>query len=184
MAMNRHFAGILAVAAILAGCGHDDISAPQLTATAPSRADSREGSAGVVASARGHADIRYEFEADVHDAYSFAAIVRGDGSVSGQFEYRTRYRGLSVRVHGRVVCAVVAGNRARVGGVVTRSTFPEAMPPGHELTWSVTDNGEGKGSPDTASPLLGADAEAFCASGQPYLLESPQERGNIQVEAR
>jgi hypothetical protein len=75
----------------------------------------------------------------------------------------------------------VNGNRARAGGVVTHSSFPEAMPPGHELTWSVTDGGEGKGATDSASPLLGADAVAYCEFGLPYPLESPQQRGNIQV---
>ncbi|MDQ3516025.1 MAG: hypothetical protein M3403_04540 [Gemmatimonadota bacterium] len=145
---------------------------------------SKSPGGGEGSSAGGHADFRYEFGTEVRDTYSFSAKVSPGGDVHGNFEYRTRYSGQIVRVHGRVLCVTVTGNKARVGGIVTKSTFPEAIPPDHELTWSVTDNGEGKhGPPDSASPLLGTnDAEGYCKGGLPYPLETEQDRGNIQVK--
>jgi hypothetical protein len=129
----------------------------------------------------GHVDIASNIgDILIVDTYSFGAISH-DGRVKGQFELRARFLNVLIRAHGFVECVSVTGNHARIGGRVTQSTFPEGLPEGTELTWSVTDNGEGENdSPDTASMLLGNDAAAYCASGLSYQ-ESPLRRGNVQV---
>jgi len=133
-------------------------------------------------SVTGHVDIESTLgNVLIVDTYSFAAIGQKDGRVSGQFELRARYLNVLVRAHGFVECLFVTGNRARIGGKVTQSTFEAGLPEGTQLTWSVTDNGEGeKDPPDTASMLLGNDAAAYCALGLPYP-EFPLRRGNVQV---
>ena len=95
----------------------------------------------------------------------------------------TKYDDEDILASGEVICVTVTGNRARIGGVVQHSDFPEGIPVGSQLLWSVTDNGEGhKDEPDTASPLLGtANAASFCAAGAPAP-EFPVGRGNIQVK--
>jgi hypothetical protein len=132
--------------------------------------------------ASGSAEIRaFPFGTLVIDKYEFAAIRKPDGRVLGEFNLHGRNAGNRFKVRGDVECLNVSGNRARVGGVVRHSDFPEGIPVGTQLTWSVTDNGEGRNdSPDTASQLLGNDAAAYCAAGLPYP-EFPSERGNIQV---
>ena len=129
----------------------------------------------------GHVDIASKLgDVLIVDTYSFGAISH-DGRVKGQFELRARYLNVLVRAHGFVECLFVTGNQARIGGKVTQSTFEAGLPVGTQLTWSVTDNGEGaKDPPDTASMLLGNDAAAYCALGLPYP-ESPLRRGNAQV---
>jgi hypothetical protein len=133
-------------------------------------------------SVTGHADIASTLGTVlIVDTYSFAAIGHKDGRVSGQFELRAKYLNVTVRAHGVVECLFVTGNRARLGGRVTQSTFESGLPVGTQLTWSVMDNGEGgKDAPDTASMLLGNDAAAYCALGLPYP-EYPIRRGNVQV---
>ena len=129
----------------------------------------------------GHVDIASQVgDVLIVDTYSFGAISH-DGRVKGQFELRARFLNVLIRAHGFVECVSVTGNRARIGGKVTQSNFPEGLPEGTELTWSVTDNGEGAKDPaDTASMLLGNDAAAYCAAGLPYP-EFPLRRGNVQV---
>ena len=129
----------------------------------------------------GHVDIASKLgDVLIVDTYSFGAI-RHDDRVKGQFELRAKFLDVVIRAHGFVECVFVTGNRARMGGRVTQSTFPEGLPEGTELTWSVTDNGEGAKDPaDTASMLLGNDAAAYCAAGLPYP-EFPLRRGNVQV---
>lgn len=130
--------------------------------------------------AAGHADLSFEFGTTVVDQFSFIARETPSGRNNGQFEFRAKYQGVTVRAHGRVDCISVVGNKARIGGTVTHTTFPEGIAKDSQLTWSVTDHGEPGAGADTASPLLGAPAEAYCAAGLPYP-EFPIARGNIQV---
>lgn len=163
---------------IIIACTASVALAEQSPAAQPAPVDSM-GSVHIVS---GHADVTsIPFEQVVVDQYSFAAIRKSNGEVHGEFEFRAKYAGLVVRVHGSVECVTVSGNKARVGGRVRHSTF-DAIPAGSMLTWSVTDNGEGgKAKPDTASAMLGVpDAEAYCEFGLPYP-ETALRRGNIQV---
>ena len=136
-------------------------------------------------SVTGHVDIMASpFGIPALDKYSFAAIRHTDGSVSGQFEFEHRFtvNGQQVRdkVHGTVDCLTIIGNSARLGGTIRHSKSPD-LPEGTQLTWSVTDNGQGKKDQrDTASEMLGNDAFAYCLGGLPYP-QSPLRHGNIQV---
>lgn len=135
--------------------------------------------------------IQYAVSRNVVDRYEFSAVTNEDGTVRGRFRLReVRYDAkhprrtrVVVRARGRVVCLNATGNKARLGGVVTRSSFTAGIPIGSTFVWSVTDNGgSGWSSDDTASPLLGGvDPAAYCANGLPYP-EKKVERGNITVD--
>ena len=125
------------------------------------------------------------FNATNVDEYNFNAV-RHDDDVNGQFQfYQTRViSGVEQAVviaSGPIVCLDVTDNRARVGGRVDYTTFPEGIPMGSEITWSVTDNGKSARADDTASEPLGNNARAYCELGLPYA-EHPVERGKIQVK--
>lgn len=182
--MNRTHAAVALVAFLTFSCNGREPFLPTDPSAALSKPRTEANSQPTGAS--GHADIEFEFGATVVDQYSFNAHVNPYGRVNGQFEFRAKYLGLVVRAHGRVDCVAVEGNKARIGGTVTHSTFEEGIPVGSELTWRVTDNGEGQDSEDTASAMLGMppgfSAELFCATGAPYPYpEFPVGRGNIQV---
>lgn len=175
--MSRTVAAIALIASFtLAACTGREWSLPTDPAAGPRP---RQETSARPTGASGHADITFEFRTMVFDSYSFNAHLDPRGGVHGQFEFRTKYENVGVRVHGRVDCVTVLGNKARMGGTVTHTTFDE-IPVGSQLTWSVTDNGEPGAGTDTASALLGANAEAYCANGLPYP-EFPTARGNIQV---
>jgi hypothetical protein len=119
------------------------------------------------------------------DRYSFL-VERKDGDVKGRFEFYQvrRVEGADEAVviaSGPMVCVDVVGNRARVGGRVDQTTFPEGIPLGSEITWSITDNGNSSKAMDTASQPLGNDAEAYCGFGGPYA-EHPVEPGKVRVK--
>lgn len=136
---------------------------------------------GGVQSATGHVDQTFSpFGVVVINQYSFSAVRTPSGRVNGQFEFRAKYLGLVIRAHGDVECLRVNGNKAHIAGRVTQSTFEAGIPTGSELTWNVTDNGEPGTGRDTASQLLGAPAQAYCASPFDYP-ESVLRRGNVQV---
>ncbi len=149
--------------------------------------------AGVQQQVTGHADIGFEFPVGtmVVDQYSFSAVRHRDNRVTGQLEFRAKYLGLRVRVHGELLCFNIIGNRARLAAVITKTTFEDSPPPGQgglpigeKLTWSVTD---GRGNDDLASPLLGEptkpvqDPSGFCENALPYPWEMPLRRGAIQI---
>jgi len=118
------------------------------------------------------------------DEYSFHAVRHGD-DVKGNFQFfQLRTIGgveeTVVIASGFITCLTVAENRARVGGRVEATTFPEGIPIGSEITWSVTDNGKSAKADDSASQPLGNNARAYCLGGLPYP-EHPVERGKIQV---
>jgi hypothetical protein len=118
------------------------------------------------------------------DRYSFIAVRRGD-VVQGYFYlYQIRIvdgaEQAVVIASGPMVCASVTSNKAKVGGRVDYTTFPEGIPKGSEITWSVTDNSPKRKTPDTGSIPLGNNARAYCELGLPYP-ERPLERGFIRV---
>jgi len=178
---------------VILGCGGEggpaSSTAPDASLLAPAENSAARQTPGAVTHQQvtGHADIEFQFPdtTAVVDQYSFSAIRHQDGRFTGQFEFRAKYRGLRVRAHGDVLCFRIEGNRARLGGIITKTTFEDSPPPGlsglpvgEELTWSVTD---GRGNNDTASPLLGSNALAYCAGGISYPWEMPIRRGSIQI---
>jgi hypothetical protein len=94
----------------------------------------------------------------------------------GTFHHHTDLTNGNANLRGIVLCFTIVGNRARIGGLVTFSNNP-GIPEGSELTWSVADNTDQRKEDvrDTASPMLGADAELYCALGLPYP-EAPLEK--------
>jgi len=106
------------------------------------------------------------------DRYTFHVMRHGD-EIQGRFQVRQSrmIEGAEraiVEVSGDMVCMTITGNRARVGGRVDETSFPEGIPVGSELTWSVTDNGTSANVWDFASQPLGNNAHAYCLAGLPY----------------
>lgn len=120
----------------------------------------------------------------IADEYSFKAMEHQD-DVKGHFQFFQRriIEGVEQAVviaSGPIVCLQVIGNRAKVGGRVESTTFPEGIPIGTEITWSVTDNGKSANADDGASQPLGNDARAYCQLGLPYP-EVLVARGKVQI---
>ena len=172
--------GLLAATG-LAGCAASDVTAPKLEpGPGAAVADDYAGSG------RNGLSITYTVDNNVLDHYWFSANQDSYGKVSGGFllwEIRAYDTSswAAVGVLGRVVCITASGNKARIGGVVTYSTF-SGIPVGTPMTWSVTDNGaKGSSSDDTASALFaGIDPIAYCAGGLPYP-EQPVTQGGLKV---
>lgn len=125
------------------------------------------------------------FNATTVDRYTFHAMKHGSDVKGSFFLYQLRLidgeEQAVVIASGSMECAHAESNKARVGGRVTYTTFPEGIPMGSEITWSVTDNGSSAKAEDSASQPLGNNAQLFCAAGGAYV-EHPVERGKIQVK--
>ena len=123
--------------------------------------------------------------AGVTERWSFEAKEQKDPSAkNGEFQFTGKLFGVTVTVHGDIRCFAISGNRARLGGVVTRSNTPGFVDPDAEVVWSVEDNGEGSKAvgPDRATSLQFSDPEAYCALApvpDPTLI--PIETGNVQI---
>jgi hypothetical protein len=165
--------GALALLAALAACSSDETVAPAAPSLAASGPQERvTGSAHVLLAGFGNAE----------EKYSNSIIRHADGSVSGEFELKTEQAN-GGRLHGTVLCFTVAGNRARVGGVIDQSSTPLASVGTHVL-WTIVDNGEGANDPpDQTSdfiPVSPAQAAFHCATGFNLQL-IPVQSGNLQV---
>jgi hypothetical protein len=122
---------------------------------------------------------RYSFVALSTDPATFAA--------NGQFEVMlTAGPTFALKFHGDVICMSTVGNVARVAGRITKgwvNNVPTPITGSGFPIWTVTDNGEGQGTPDTASPMFfnnAANALLHCAVGfaPPQF---PIQEGEIQV---
>ena len=147
----------------------------------------KDGPHGLQASAHAiHVRLRnMVLNATTVDLYSFNARQIGADAKGDFYLYQERFIDgelLAVVIaSGEIECVTVAGNRARVGGRVTYTTFPEGIPVGSELTWSATDNGPSAKAQDFASQPLGNQAQAYCALGLPYP-ETPVFDGKITIK--
>lgn len=117
-----------------------------------------------------------------HIRYSVNAVRHRDGTVSGEFElHATTATGAPLaHTHVTITCFTIAGNIARIGGVVDRSNF---APPGTPGYITVVDNGEGANDPPdlASSPNIGPGTDiAHCVTGFPQTLFSV-DQGNIQI---
>jgi hypothetical protein len=130
--------------------------------------------------------------------FSFSVVVDKDGSVSGMAQVKNRKDGF--KAHLDIDCVNIKGNKATIGGWVTKSTFSERL--GLPVLFILEENGEGENSlPDRITPLYGFE-EGFpaphCSTVDPTLLTEsglplPQgfprhfnrlrmvEKGNIQL---
>ena len=125
------------------------------------------------------------------EQYSFVALSTDPSTpfaAKGQYDLTlTTATGVLQEIHGEVICMAVVGNTARMAGRITEvvvNGIPRTINPAtsHNI-WSVTDNGEGQGTTDTASPMIffpAALAPLHCATD----FIPPQfanEDGNVQV---
>lgn len=113
--------------------------------------------------------------------FSFSAIKRADGHVTGQFQMNNRAR--DVQAHGTVTCLAIVGNGALIGGVVesVRAGGPTSIEIGQARAWLVVDNGEGGDEePDRISGFRPLDN---CEIWPPWGT-SAIEAGNIQIMER
>jgi hypothetical protein len=126
------------------------------------------------------------------EEYSFVAL-RTDpltpSAAKGQYDMTlTTATGVVQEFHGEVICMTTVGNSARVVGQLTSvvvNGIPRAINPAasHNI-WNVTDNGEGQGTTDTASPMIffpAAVAPLHCATDF-IPPQFPTQAGNVQVQ--
>ena len=112
--------------------------------------------------------------------FSFNAVTKKDGSVTGQANLHSRRSDFTAKLD--VNCLNIVGNTATVSGVVKNSSNPDAI--GLVALFRVTDNGEGQGN--TSDQISGlyfdaADSGTNCYYPD-FLLQVPIEGGNIQVK--
>jgi len=114
--------------------------------------------------------------------FSFNAIdTAGDGTATGNAEVHNP--AFAFDAHIKVSCLLVDGNRASVGGTVTKSNDP-GLPPGTFAFWTVYDNGEPGAGHDTISAVF-FDFEAAPPTcqliGPNDFDQTTIQGGNIQV---
>jgi hypothetical protein len=135
---------------------------------------------GVVASATGSGHmIRNGF----NRTFSFSAVKRADGTVTGQLELNSRE--FDVVLHIQIDCLRIEGNNAHMSGIITRSSNPAEGEVGELNRLVVQDNGEGpKAPPDMISGIPanpGNVDQATCVTNPDRVPDRVVQRGNIQV---
>lgn len=112
-------------------------------------------------------------------SFAFNAVQQRDGSVEGHTTLQNHTA--DIRIHTRIECLSVQGNRAVLTGYITESTI-EGYPGRYTLV-VVEDNGEGN-AVDRMSfqyvypPGVNFSCQGVPATGFPMI---PVEKGNIQV---
>jgi hypothetical protein len=135
---------------------------------------------GVVASATGSGHM---IRSGFNRTFSFSAVKRADGTVTGQIQLNSR--SLAVVVHIRVDCLRIEGNKAHMSGRVTRSSDPSQGFVGELNRLVVEDNGEGQNAPPdmiSGIPENPGNADpATCETNPDRVPDRIVERGNVQV---
>ncbi len=108
------------------------------------------------------------FGAEVGNDLAFKAHKHADGSASGWIHYVQTFQGETFAFEIDVTCLeFYDGNRAKLGGVITRSNDP-TLPAGQYGWFQAFDLGKGSKDAADRSSLLGfgieAANEAFCNS--------------------
>lgn len=165
----------------------EDASAQQAAARMPSTQRRAIGSR-----ASGHVGFNFGVPTVglLSERYSFVALSTGPAptfAAKGQFEVMlTAATGVEQKFHGDVICMSTAGNTARIAGQITKGWVNNVRVPitgAAYPIWTVTDNGEGQRTTDTASPMFfnnAANAQFHCAVGFPPP-QFPIQQGNVQV---
>jgi len=198
---------VVAATAIFVACDESPTSldSQDQTLAAP-QLDAEAGNPAVL-SARGSAHGVYEFiQGTGRRTFSFNALERADGSVSGQIEVHN-LAGDGNGLHGEIVCMNdwAEGIVVLAARVTTYGTFTEGQIPnfaGGYGVFAVRDNGEGAAAqPDqftpvditdvaTVGPLTGVNLALFACNTPerlgftPAIVESlmlEAQNGNIQV---
>jgi hypothetical protein len=154
-----------------------------LAASAPAA-----GGGPVAASANGGSvlDIHNMFGLELIEVqpFSFTAELYADGTVSGEYLYRTVDDGVPFLARGPITCAVIDGNRGWFGGLIENSSDPSLN--GLDMWFQVADNTEpGADETPDMTTLIGVggpgEAQGYCDGAPeprfPFFLE----HGDIQV---
>jgi hypothetical protein len=120
------------------------------------------------------------------DPLAYEATRYAGGTVRGQWRYDYWQAGQETTFSGPVTCLSVSGNRAWVGGPITRSSDPTQV--GMGAWWQVADNGAGAHPvvPDqTTFAGIGTMAQtlAYCAGEPAPLHIFDVQLGGLDVDA-
>ena len=141
--------------------------------------------------ATGHVAFNTPFIGIATEKYSFVALGTDPPppfAAKGHLQLQLLTTGGSdQKIHSEVICLSVVGNMARIGARITKAWVNnEPFPTTLFTLWTVTDVGEGQGTPDLASLVRfsnEASAQFHCAVG--FVLEQlPIDEGNVQVSSR
>ncbi len=119
------------------------------------------------------------------DPLAYEAAKLSDGTVSGHWRYDYWQAGQETTFSGPVTCLSISGNRAWVGGPITKSSDPTQV--GMGAWWQVADNGTGRHPviPDRTTFVgIGTMAQtlSYCANEPaPHFIFDVQ-LGGVQVE--
>jgi hypothetical protein len=155
----------------------------------------RAAAQGAANGSRASGHVGFDFSGPtvglLSERYSFAALSTDPAptfAAKGEFEMMlTAATGVEQRFHGDVICMSVVGNTARLAGRLEKVWINNVQRPitgATHVIWTVTDNGEGQGTTDTASPMFfnnAANAQFHCTVGFPPPQFSVQE-GDVQVQ--
>lgn len=113
--------------------------------------------------------------------FVFNAVQHSDGSVNGHLNYMFREADINIQMD--IDCLDINGNRATLSGTVTQvggsATPPSYIFVGQRASFTVQDNGQGKGSaPDLISDLFLFGGASCANNWVTYLPIS----GNIDVK--
>lgn len=167
--------------------GTDDASAQQAAALMAAAQQPATGSR-----ASGH--VGFNFSVPIagvsSERYSFVALSTGPAptfAAKGEFEVMlTAGPAFELKFHGDVICMSTVGNTTRIAGQITKgwvNNVPTPITGSGFPIWTVTDNGEGQGTTDSASPMFfnsAANAQFHCTVGFPPP-QFPIQEGEIQV---
>ncbi len=166
--------GLVAVLAF--GCTDQTLTSPDTLSVSP---NFTAGGVTERATGSGHFDDDRFPDAEFRN-FSFTALAKADGSMTGQWEVKNR--SFPVRVHGVVECISLngTGNEAWFAGTATQSDDEAQI--GIIRAFRVVDNGEGSGAAaDEVSFAFAVDnAQGWC-DDQPGFPTNPIEEGNVQV---
>ena len=183
--MSRQQPYLLSALCVLAAC---DTSQPAEPDIAPSLTVGQQ----VV----GHVNGEGSINVGVPMLFNMTALLRADGSASGEAYHFASLGATFIEFRTRVTCVSFdpVNNRAWIGGVITEntSTDPVRMQPrnevGRDIWWRVVDYGDGLSGTVDRSTFLGFTGDAgfqtsadYCA-GQPW--PGPNDTPPQPVDAR
>jgi len=196
MHVSRSRSSAILIAVLSACTASPEPSAPLGPTTASLTADN-----GIVIRAMGSGAVNLSTAGAGPAEFSFDAVLRSDGSVSGHFR-QTRFRGTAiVDFIGVVTCVTVDANfpgRARIGARITANNSTDSLflttnhQVGDDVWFRVEDSGGGGSATDLSTtlgfaPTLVNTSEEYCAlpfDGLPWWNPAsifPLKEGDIRV---
>ena len=113
-------------------------------------------------------------------SFSFSAVLRADGTATGQAEVHAR--SLDALAHIAIDCLAVDGNIAHMSGTVTHTSDPTIFLPDEQVHFAVQDNGEGADDPADRITGIPENDPSTCNDALPATAPfNDIVRGNVQV---